>query len=311
MISDPVEWVGLGFVSTIENAPGQVLREIEGIEAVAAQIAWGTTEQKPDKMADYLEDLERWSLVPVGWGWCNATDPRGAMMEGAAHARIALSLGLSHFIANMEEPYDAHGDSSSIKYHLPVDYIREFRVIAPDMHFAVTTTPRWASDQNYMREAGAVMMPQAFPLENHCSVADCVDHCIAWGWDPRFIRPLAQVYETEGEVPAAGPFLTDSEYYGVGLVPYILEQALGGEGRELLGDLYPAITRLPLTRPQEPDMEKIGKQHGITGFANWLRAQPDAPQRGANYDPENVDTWPWPDKIERTLTILAQDHDEG
>jgi hypothetical protein len=62
--------------------------------------------------------------------------------------------------------------------------------------------------------------------------------------------------------------------------------------------------------PDGDDMEKIGKQHGITGFANWLRAQPDAPQRGPSYDPENVDTWPWPDKIERTLNILAADHDE-
>jgi hypothetical protein len=61
--------------------------------------------------------------------------------------------------------------------------------------------------------------------------------------------------------------------------------------------------------PDGGDMETIGSQHGITGFANWLRSQADAPQRGPGYDPEDVDTWPWPDKIERTLNILRQDHD--
>jgi hypothetical protein len=316
VISDPVEWVGLGFVSTIENAPGEVLREIEGIEAVAAQIIWGNTLQKPDKMGDYLEDLERWGLVPVGWGWCNATDPMGAMVEGAAHARTALDLGLTHFIANMEEPYDAHGDSSSVRYHLPVDYTREFRNVAPDMHFAVTTTPRWASDQNYLREAGAVMMPQAFPLaaEGGIGVKGCVDHCVAWGWEPRYIRPLCQVYETNGEVPDAETFLSESESCGVGLIPYILEQALGGAGRELLSDLYPAITRLPVTSPEPEDPAMvIGKQHGIEATYNRLKA---LDPEGANpaFDPKRpfdlpLDQMKAYDKWCRTMTILVSDHD--
>lgn len=309
----PEEWVGLGFVATIENAPAEVLRNIDGIESVAAQIIWGTTEQKPARMQSYLDDCRIWSLVPVGWGWCNATDPAGAQVEGRAHAECALDLGLDHYIANMEEPYDAHGDSNSPKFLLPDYYLDTFREIAPDIEFAVTTTPRWASSQDGLRRAGAVIMPQAFPLaaEGGHGVAECVKFCISWGWTQDRIRPLCQVYETNGQVPPAEPFLDESEDYGVGLVPYILEQALGGQGRALLDALYPAIIRAPQSgfTPPEDLMEKIGKQHGITGFADWLRAQSDAPPRGPKYDPNNVDTWPWPDKIERTLNILAADHD--
>ena len=55
--------------------------------------------------------------------------------------------------------------------------------------------------------------------------------------------------------------------------------------------------------------EKIGYQDGITAFFNWYRKQPGVPQRGPNYDPNDVSTWPWPDKMERTLRILKDDHD--
>ena len=73
-------------------------------------------------------------------------------------------------------------------------------------------------------------------------------------------------------------------------------------------------TRIPCktpTPPPEEIMEKIGSQHGITGFMKWLREQEGVPQPGPNFNSEDVDTWPWPNKIERTLTILAKDHDES
>jgi len=60
---------------------------------------------------------------------------------------------------------------------------------------------------------------------------------------------------------------------------------------------------------KEDVMEKIGKQHGIAGFMNWLRTQ-SVPPRGPGYKEEDIDTWPWPDKLERTLNILVADHDE-
>jgi hypothetical protein len=54
---------------------------------------------------------------------------------------------------------------------------------------------------------------------------------------------------------------------------------------------------------------KIGYQDGITAFFDWYRKQPGVPQRGPKYDPDDIDTWPWPDKMERTLRILKDDHD--
>jgi hypothetical protein len=55
--------------------------------------------------------------------------------------------------------------------------------------------------------------------------------------------------------------------------------------------------------------EPIGFQDGITAFFNWFRKQPGVPGRGPNYDPADLSTWPWPDKMERTLRILKDEHD--
>ena len=55
--------------------------------------------------------------------------------------------------------------------------------------------------------------------------------------------------------------------------------------------------------------EKIGYQDGITAFLNWYRKQPGVPKRGPGYDPADISTWPWVDKLERTLRILKDDHD--
>jgi len=56
-------------------------------------------------------------------------------------------------------------------------------------------------------------------------------------------------------------------------------------------------------------MEKIGYQDGIESFFDWYRKQPGVPQRGPGYDPNDISTWPWPDKLERTLKILKEQHD--
>src|SRR5215204_5507664 len=53
----------------------------------------------------------------------------------------------------------------------------------------------------------------------------------------------------------------------------------------------------------------IGYQDGITGFIVWLRKQPGVQKRGAGYDPADLSTWPWPDKLERTLRILKDAND--
>lgn len=82
-------------------------------------------------------------------------------------------------------------------------------------------------------------------------------------------------------------------------------------------------------------MTKIGYQDGITAFNNWFRAmdkwqeefekwaklpneqraitQPPIPpaiqSRGPGYNVNDLSTWPWPDKHERTERILKDAHD--
>ena len=55
--------------------------------------------------------------------------------------------------------------------------------------------------------------------------------------------------------------------------------------------------------------EPIGYQDGIQAFIDWYRKQPGVPARGPNYNPDDLSTWPWVDKLERTLRILKDDHD--
>jgi len=221
-----------------------------------------------------------------------------------------LELGLDLYIANMEEPYDAHGDVNSLKFHLPDDYLIAFRSSAPDIELGVTTTPRWASNHEALRKAGAVYMPQAFCADYpEATVANCVSFAESWGWEARYIRPLCQVYESPaGTVPSAGQYLAESEAANVGLVPYILEQALGGQGRALLDALEPAISRPPAPGNGSPSMELIGSQHGITAAVERLRKLDPGGTR-PDRKPDDLSTWGAYDKLERTLSILARDHD--
>ena len=55
--------------------------------------------------------------------------------------------------------------------------------------------------------------------------------------------------------------------------------------------------------------ERIGYQDGIKGFMAWLRKQPDVQKRGPNYDASNINSWPWPDKLERNLRMTKDAHD--
>lgn len=57
--------------------------------------------------------------------------------------------------------------------------------------------------------------------------------------------------------------------------------------------------------------EKIGYYHGLTAMFAFLRKLPGVPKRGPQYDPDNPATWPWPDRAERTLTILKDHYDAG
>jgi hypothetical protein len=62
--------------------------------------------------------------------------------------------------------------------------------------------------------------------------------------------------------------------------------------------------------PGEIDMADIGTSHGITAFIKWLKKQPGVPiDHGPDYNPNNPATWPWPERFERTLNMLREDHD--
>jgi hypothetical protein len=70
--------------------------------------------------------------------------------------------------------------------------------------------------------------------------------------------------------------------------------------------------RTPPPPDEEVIMEQIGSQHGITAFIDWLQQQPGVPtEHQPNYDPAKPGTWPWPERLERTLSILRKDHDES
>lgn len=304
-------FAGLGFCATFQNADPSVIAPLGVARALAVQVAWGM-QPSPDTdlLPAWIDRCRTFGLDVVPWAWCAATTVDGAAAEGRYHAERCAALGLTEtFVANAEEAYDAHGDSSSPRYLMVTAYVRAFTQRAGDLRLpfaalGLTSTPRFGSDVTAAIQAGWTGMPQAFPLAvPGATIAACVDHWRAWGWPTEQLRPLVQTYRTDGAYPPARAFLDESAAAGVGVAPYTVEQALDAEGRALLAELAPAVNRGGNT------VEKIGPQSGIVAFANWLRAQPDVAGRGPHYDPAKIATWPMVDKLERALTILAADHD--
>jgi len=64
-----------------------------------------------------------------------------------------------------------------------------------------------------------------------------------------------QVYKTNGVRPSATTYNEDAANCNVGVVPYTLEQALDGEGQEMLKTLGPSILREPAETPVPPEPE--------------------------------------------------------
>jgi hypothetical protein len=227
------------------------------ISGVCPQVAWGEAPPSNDPelaharvLLDGCRDL---GLDVAGWGWC--ANAARAEEEAQYHARVCVELGLDAFIANMEEPYDAHGDSSSPRMWAPDYYADAFRLAFPDCELGVTTTPRWASSGNQLRAVGAVIMPQCFTGEiPSATIPAAVAHAEAWGWKREVQRPLVQVYTTQGARPNPAVYNADAEAHEVGVVPYILEQAFDDEGQQMIAALAPSITRPPkgLSQPEPP-----------------------------------------------------------
>lgn len=242
-------WVGLGFVATAANASPDVIKGMGPISIVAPQICFGLRypENDPDgsHTRSLLSGCRACGLDVAGWGWCDNASQ--AAEEARYHAGEALELGLGKFIANMEEPYDAHGNSGDPRMWAPDEYAQAFKSVAPAVDLAVTTTPRWASSGNELRAVGATMMPQAFTCEvPDATIPACVEHAKAWGWTTDKIRPLVQVYTTNGVRPDPGVYNADALAYNVGVCPYILEQAFEPEGQEAIRTLTPSIQRPPM-----------------------------------------------------------------
>jgi hypothetical protein len=310
-------FVGLGFVATVANADPSVIAPLGVVKGLAPKVAHGL-DDAIDKyaLAAWVSQCKNHGLNVVPWAWCSATDVNTARIEARSHADRAVELGCKAFIANPEEPYDAHGNSSDPRYYMCDQYWDAFFLRLSQLGVTLeavgqTSTPFFASSAAEGIRRGVVMMPQAFVgAEPAATVAATVTHAEAWGWKRDHIRPLVQVYETNGVRPSAGPYLTESAALGVGVVPYIVEQALDDSGRALLVALTPATMRTPVGGTPVPAFEKIGSQHGVAGYMKWLRAQPGVTARGPGYDANNISTWPFSDKLERALLLTFKHHDE-
>ena len=146
------------------------------------------------------------------------------------------------------------------------------------------------------------VLPQVFPAETGRHDTSAQLREVWWS------RGVRCVYMTYGTYAGAHGRPHPS-WYELN-TPYSLYSADDVEGGPIGYPFWSPTSASYVGCQEEDDMEKIGKQHGITAYAQWLREQPNVPQRGPNYNPNDINTWPWPDKLERTLNILAADHDE-
>lgn len=321
---DAGRFTGLGFVASYWNADPSVIAPMEVVSSLAVQVAWG---MMPSERTEPEDELSAWIRrcgsygIPVqAWGWCNAWDTASAKQEARYHAERATELGfIETWIANMEEPYDAHGNSASAKYEMPATYMDAFVERADGLGveytaLAITTTPFFASSQWALAKTGWVTMPQAFTADYaNATVTACVGHMEAWGWPNGQIRPLVQVYKApDGSRPAVGDYLTQSAAEHVGVVPYIVEQAMDAQGRQMLTELKPATFRPPSGTPAPPDgddMEVIGKQHGIDAAMDRI-TKLDPGGSNPNRNESDLSTWGAYDKLRRTLKLMVEDYDE-
>lgn len=134
------------------------------------------------------------------------------------------------------------------------------------------------------------------------------------GWQNRGVRCVVHTFGSYNGTPADYPL--DSPY---GL--YTADDAAGTIDlwKPTGNPCQPCVTIPPTNGGTVPDdaippispNDIIGSEHGITAFVDWLQRQPGMPVRDAGYNPKKPGTWPWPERLERTLKILAAEHDAG
>lgn len=245
------DWSGSAFVVTPGNVPATMVPN-PPIRRLFIQVAHGT--RRNDLDVEKLAQLRRAGFELCAWAWCNGDDVGG---EARLHATLARSYPA--FVANQESEYDAHGNSSDPKFLMPSLYLQTFLANVGGWTGAlgITTTPKFGSHMGPWQQAGAVVLPQAFPTaaEGGHSVAAVVGHAEAWGWKTSQIRPLVQTYAgKDGKRPDARAMVMEAGAIGVGVTPYTIEQALEEGGFPSIQTLRPAIVRptVPTVAPPPP-----------------------------------------------------------
>ena len=216
-------WERSAFVATPGNVPLELVPDT--VTRLFVQVAWGTKATPVDE--EWLALARASGLELYAWAWCN-----GESVEGEAEVHAQAAQGYPAFCANLEEPYDAHGDAANPKFGLPARYLAALDWEGP---LALTTTPRFASDMTAWIARGALYCPQAFPLETGVGLTECVTFAQSWGWPLELIRPLVQSYPTKGLRPDPDELDAEATVLGVGGIPYTIEQAMDDRGAGLAG----------------------------------------------------------------------------
>lgn len=166
-------------------------------------------------------------------GWHRCTDPSPAQ-DGRWAAEFVHQYGLDGYNLNIEAEYDTHG-----KYGTPEaerilamtgQLVSAFREGCPQVPLSASVTPRWTGDHDALRRARCAIWPEAYPGEiPTATLAACVAHTDAYGWHRDDVRPLVQVYPTNGVRPPVQPYLDEARAAGVKVTPYPIESCLDDE----------------------------------------------------------------------------------
>jgi hypothetical protein len=293
--SSGFDWARSGFVWVYGNVP---LVDVlpPWLSRLFVQVASGTAPSAQVPPPEWLERARAAGFELAAWAWCVGLDVE---TEAAYHAEAARAIGASVFVANMEAFYDAGGDSSSPKFGMPGRYLDALDWAGP---LGVTTTPLFGSHMGDWQQAGAVYMPQSFPLaaEGGYDLPTVVAHGEAWGWERAQIRPLVQTYEGPTGRPDANVQNAQASELGVGVCPYTVEQGyMTPAFEQLRASIERPTTPVPPV-PPDPDnggggevAYKIGPQHGITARLNKERKDdPAGTARGPGWRESDESTWP-------------------
>ena len=299
-------WLAAAFVATPGDVPLTLVPP--WITGLVVQVAWGSGPPPQPISEGWLAEARR-NFDVYAWAWC-----QGADVENEARWHADCAQGYAGFVANMEEPYDAHGNSADPRYKAPERYLEALRGRWSGP-LGVTTTWSHGSDMTAWVAAGALTMPQAFSKEvPSATLSNAVQHAQSWGWPLGQIRPLVQSYPTNGQRPDPTALNSEALQLNVGCIPYTIEQAMDEAGQEWLTRMRPSIERpqASSTPPPEPEPaptpELIGPQHGIDAmFDRLIKLDPGGSK--PNRNPNDLATWGAYDKARRSLKKLVEDHD--